>query len=998
MKKVYLLKETLLRLTRQGFLFLVLTALAGNFSAHASDLSAVAGATGATFQPAASCSPISTLSCDQLQVSLPYRLSFSGGVAGTMADKNGVGTGFTMVSAYSGTRNSADGSPSNSSVPGYEPSKLTIGSGVLKLVTNKGIASTTTNNQLNTLGVKVDSRGKLLVEVTMIKPFYGTAYQQGGVWLALHDKTFVKLVVVSDKVELRREVNDVSGSSDGRITGSVSGINNQNVRLRLVVDPSTNTAQGFYSINGGSFVSVGTALSISGMGLTGSTAYASLYATHRNGSTAVTYTFDDFSVSQVSTSGNNPPVFATKNYTYSISEEAAVGAAVGSVKATDPNGDAIKYSFSAGNTNSAFAINTTTGAITVAKKLNHHTQANYSITVRAADGGGLYDVATVAITVNAGTSVPTFSSINWGTAAAQQYAVNEVQGEVVNGKLYTFGGYYVNPTTGAWTPTERAYVYDPVANTWTRIASMPPMNGTNYGGVTHAGFATDGTDIYFAGGYTANATGTGQIFGTREAWKYIVAENRYVRLPDLPRIISSGQLEYLNGKLYHIGGHNQSRTTDLGDHYVLDLDNLAAGWKTLAALPNPSNHAGSTVYNGKIYYVGGQHRYDGNSVTQKSLHIYNPGTNSWTKGADMPVPSGTSGRSHISGSVFVMGNRIMVLGGDTSHGTNCNLVSAYTPSTNSWANLTPLPVKIRGGVAATLIGNLYYTGGSNSKATYKGVPPQTVISPVADDNHRLNAGGSQFVDSKGQTWGSDAYFTGGTTGSKSFDVAGTTDDALYLKYRYASSKAPFSYNIPVSGSGPFTVRLHFLEPYFGAPGGKTTGLTGARVFHVDLEGQRVLSNYDIYTQDGAGKAVVKTFDNVSVADGALTVAFTSVNDNAIISAIEVVSLSQTSTSSASVPEEEGTGLLGGVSLRLYPNPIQEGGQVFLDMENLGRHEAVQVILRDLLGRLVKSTTVQADEQGHLQTELSSDNPLSRGIYLIEARSAAGKAQGKLLVR
>src|SRR5690606_593737 len=57
------------------------------------------------------------------------------------------------------------------------------------------------------------------------------------------------------------------------------------------------------ALNGGAEQSVGTALSISGTGLTGSTAFAGVFATHRNGSSPVTYTLDDFSVQNI---GNTP--------------------------------------------------------------------------------------------------------------------------------------------------------------------------------------------------------------------------------------------------------------------------------------------------------------------------------------------------------------------------------------------------------------------------------------------------------------------------------------------------------------------------------------------------------------------------------------------------------------------------------------------------------------------------------------------------------------------
>ncbi|MEJ7680667.1 MAG: kelch repeat-containing protein [Segetibacter sp.] len=287
-------------------------------------------------------------------------------------------------------------------------------------------------------------------------------------------------------------------------------------------------------------------------------------------------------------------------------------------------------------------------------------------------------------------SAQDFTTISWGTAASQRYTISEAQGRVVNGKLYSFGGFDSQKST--FTPTKRAYVFDPLANTWSAIANLPyTPNGTNYGGVTHAGITTDGTNIYIAGGYTSNTSGTGQIFGTKQVWKYNISQKVYTKMPDLPISVAAGQLEYLNGKLHYIGGTNSSRTADLGNHYVLDLNNLAGGWATLAPLPNPRNHAGSAVYGGKIYFIGGQHGQDHNLVTQKDVHVYNPSTNTWTKVADLPVPSGANGRGHISSGVTVMGDRILVLGGEIVHGTSIKMVSAYSPATNSWVNLTSLP-------------------------------------------------------------------------------------------------------------------------------------------------------------------------------------------------------------------------------------------------------------------------------------------------------------------
>lgn len=256
------------------------------------------------------CSLISTLPCAKVQVSLPLYLYFEGNKANSIVDKNGVGTGFTMVGAPSGTRLAEDGTPTNPKVPGYEPSKFSISSSILQLVSSKGISFLSNNNQLNSLGVNVSTKGKLQIETKIFNPYNGVNSEQAGVWFGLNDKTFVKLVVVGNQVELRKEFNDASNpapgtsNSDMRITSTISGLDKATVRLRLVVDPVAGTVEGFYSTDGTTYVNVGAAyavktLNIAGMGMTGGDAYTGIFATHRNSSNPVTYNFDNFYVSSL---------------------------------------------------------------------------------------------------------------------------------------------------------------------------------------------------------------------------------------------------------------------------------------------------------------------------------------------------------------------------------------------------------------------------------------------------------------------------------------------------------------------------------------------------------------------------------------------------------------------------------------------------------------------------------------------------------------------------
>ncbi|TWR28857.1 T9SS type A sorting domain-containing protein [Mucilaginibacter pallidiroseus] len=272
--------------------------------------------------PADTCPPISTLDCNALKVALPFNLSFSNNIAGTIKDRNALGTGFTTVNTYSGTRLTADGSNTFATVPGYEPSKIAVTGGVLQLTANKGIDYQGNNNQLNVLGVQVAPAAKLQLEANLINPYNGTQAQQAGLWFGLNDKTFIKLSINGNKVELRKELNDVSSTVSGtsnpdqRITSVISGLNNKTVSLRMVVDSVANTVEGFYSVDGVNFVNVGSSyptasLNIANTNIATLTTYAGIYASYRNGSTAVTYSFDDFALTSV-----KAPVSATVNVNF----------------------------------------------------------------------------------------------------------------------------------------------------------------------------------------------------------------------------------------------------------------------------------------------------------------------------------------------------------------------------------------------------------------------------------------------------------------------------------------------------------------------------------------------------------------------------------------------------------------------------------------------------------------------------------------------------------
>jgi hypothetical protein len=119
------------------------------------------------------------------------------------------------------------------------------------------------------------------------------------------------------------------------------------------------------------------------------------------------------------------------------------------------------------------------------------------------------------------------------------------------------------------------------------------------------------------------------------------------------------------------------------------------------------------------------------------------------------------------------------------------------------------------------------------------------------------------------------------------EVANTDEDELYHNGRYGAS---FSYALP-TGSGVFDVVLHFNETYWGnlAPGG-----AGSRRFNVDVEGDRKLTEFDIFARAGGAMQAVREAFRVNVTDGQLNLSFTQGSqDFARVEAIEIIPVTAT---------------------------------------------------------------------------------------------------------
>ena len=178
----------------------------------------------------------------------------------------------------------------------------------------------------------------------------------------------------------------------------------------------------------------------------------------------------------------------------------------------------------------------------------------------------------------------------------------------------------------------------------------------------------------------------------------------------------------------------------------------------------------------------------------------------------------------------------------------------------------------------------------------------TEPTPVEPDPenvvHRVNAGGGALSGST-PPWSVDTqanpspYVNAAEIGNKTASTNDTIDTSqvpgyvpmkLFQSERWDPSAVPeMKWDFPVE-PGEYEVRLYFAETFDG------TSSPGARLFDVDVEveGNTVLNNYDVFENAGGHDKAVMEPISVAVEDTNLDINFAHVKENPAVKGIEVL--------------------------------------------------------------------------------------------------------------
>ncbi len=260
------------------------------------------------------------------------------------------------------------------------------------------------------------------------------------------------------------------------------------------------------------------------------------------------------------------------------------------------------------------------------------------------------------------------------------------------------------------------------------------------------------------------------------------------------------------------------------------------------------------------------------------------------------------------------------------------------------------------------IGNITVIGGKNINS---------YTSTAATAAALINCGGGATG-----VWAADNGYIGGNAyiSSSTIDVSGVNNAApqsVYQSERYGNS----TYTIPgLTIGSSYTVRLHFVEIYWNA--------SGARVFNVNINGSRVLTNYDIFVDAGnkQNKATIKEYTATANSSGNIVIDFISVTDQAKISGIEIITGSSAARKAANVLKETGAKKINEVLV--YPNPVVSGSVLTINLPS-GEHTTINIT--DMMGKIKLQRSITNEGQYQLNT-----TGFAAGIYIISVSSGSSK--------
>ena len=258
-------------------------------------------------------------------------------------------------------------------------------------------------------------------------------------------------------------------------------------------------------------------------------------------------------------------------------------------------------------------------------------------------------------------------------------------------KIYSIGGWYDGGAQG------QVIVYDTVTNEWSTTNAVDPhprMSGVS--GVWNGKIVLSGGD-----------DGTTSLAG--DTVLYDPATDTFTALPPDPISRSYAAGAVVGNVLFVFGGDDGGDPGTLANTTALDLNSQT--WSTKADLPIAIEGATAQAFNGKIYIIGG---FDNTAVPDNGIHdrvfIYDPVANTFTEGAAMPYAT-YLGASAVWGNYIIQdsGYHLYISEDDGNrYAEMSDFYQFYEPATDTWYSY-PIRGWGRAYHGSAIVGNRLYS-------------------------------------------------------------------------------------------------------------------------------------------------------------------------------------------------------------------------------------------------------------------------------------------------
>ncbi|MDR0493856.1 MAG: hypothetical protein LBH74_09510 [Nitrososphaerota archaeon] len=243
------------------------------------------------------------------------------------------------------------------------------------------------------------------------------------------------------------------------------------------------------------------------------------------------------------------------------------------------------------------------------------------------------------------------------------------------------------------------YVYNPNKDEWTTKKTM--TTARNFFGIT-----VYHDKIYVIGGTYGS---DGEYFTSDAVEVYDLKTDNWETKASMLTARSSLCANEVDGKIYLIGGRTGGPSSIVGINEVYDI--TTDTWTTKKPLHNPVDAYASAVVDGKIYVLGG---FEGlyHRAPVDFTQIYDPKTDTWSRGAQMPNITCDAAAGATSG--LLAPKQIYVIGGG-QRDLATNAIQIYNPATDTWTIGADMP-SARCALTVAVSNDIIYAIGGMSTA------------------------------------------------------------------------------------------------------------------------------------------------------------------------------------------------------------------------------------------------------------------------------------------